>query len=73
MQEQRPCIFGVVGEADCRGTISDENSEVLSCRNGCEGEKAVTETFNKIHISKAKDRSLSFIISEVTISGSFES
>jgi hypothetical protein len=41
----------MVGETDCGGTISDDNSEVLSCRNGCQGEKAVTETFNEINIS----------------------
>jgi hypothetical protein len=47
----KPCIFGVVGETYCGGMVSNENSKVLSCRNGCQGEKAVTETFNKIHIS----------------------
>jgi hypothetical protein len=36
---------------DYGGTISDDNSEVLSRRNGCQGEKAVTETFNGINIS----------------------
>ncbi len=30
---------------------SDDNGEVLSCRNGCQGEKAVTESFNEINIS----------------------
>ena len=51
MQEQGPCIFGIVGKTDCGCTISDDNGEVLSCRNGCQGEKAVTETFNEINIS----------------------
>ena len=73
MQEQGPCIFGIAGEADCGGMVSDDNSEVLSCRNGCQGEKAVTEAFNEININEAKDRSLSFISCEITISGSFES
>ena len=68
----RPCIFGVIGETNCGGTVSDVNSDVLSCRSGCHGEKAVAETFNKINISEAKYRSLSFISGEVTISGSFE-
>jgi hypothetical protein len=40
-----------VGQTDCGGTISDDNGEVLSCRNGCQGEKAVTETFNEVNIS----------------------
>jgi hypothetical protein len=43
-------IFGIVGKTDCGGTISDDSGEVLSCRNGCQGEKAVTETFNEINI-----------------------
>jgi hypothetical protein len=73
MQEQRPCIFGVIGERDCGSTVSGDNSEVLSCRNGIQGEKAVAETFNKVYISKSKDRSLSFVSGEVTICGSFES
>ena len=73
MQEQGPCVFGIVRKKDCGGTIYDDNSEVLSCRNGCQGEKAVTATFNEINISEAKNRSLSFISGEVTVSGSFES
>jgi hypothetical protein len=51
MQEQGPSIFGIVRETDCGGTVSDDNSEVLSCRNGCQGEKTVAETtFNKVFI-----------------------
>ncbi len=49
MQEQGPCIFGDIGETDGGGMpVSDDSSEVLSCRNGCQGEKAVTEIFNKV-------------------------
>ena len=44
-------MLGIVGETDCGGTNSDDNSEVLSYRNGCEEEKVVTETFNEINIS----------------------
>jgi hypothetical protein len=51
MQEQRPCLFGDIGETDCGGTVSEDNTELLSCKNGCQGEKAVTGTFNKINIS----------------------
>jgi hypothetical protein len=51
MHKQRPYIFGVIGKTDCGGAISDDNREVLSCRNGCQGEKAVAETFNKINIT----------------------
>jgi hypothetical protein len=50
MQEQGPCISLVIGKTDCCGTVSDDNSEFLSCRNDCQGEKAVTETFNKVYI-----------------------
>ena len=32
-----------IGEADCGGMVSDDNSEVLSCREGCQREKAVRE------------------------------
>jgi hypothetical protein len=65
MQEQGPCIFGVIGKTDCGGMVSGDNSEALSCRNSCQGEKAVAETFNKVYISQSKDRSLSFISGEV--------
>jgi hypothetical protein len=66
-------IIGVIGDADCGGMVSDDNSEVLSCREGCQREKAVAKTVNKIYIIQAKDGSLSFISGEVSISGSFES
>ncbi len=66
MQEQGPCICKVIRETDCGSTVLDDISEVLIGRNGCQGSKAVTETFNKIYIFEAKDRLLSFI------SGSFE-
>jgi hypothetical protein len=36
MQEQGPCIFGVLGGTDCGGTVSDDSSKVLSGRNGKE-------------------------------------
>ncbi len=51
MKEQGPCLFGIVGKTDCGCRISDDNGEVLSCRNGCQGEKAVTESFHEINIS----------------------
>ena len=28
-----------IGEADCGGMVSDDNSEVLSCRDGCQGRR----------------------------------
>jgi hypothetical protein len=51
MQEQWPCIVGIARKTDCGCTVSDDNSEVLSCRNGCQGEKVVAETLNEINIS----------------------
>jgi hypothetical protein len=73
MREQGPCICKIIGETDCGSTVLDDILEVLIGRNGCQGEKAVPGTFNKIYLFEAKDRLLSFICCEVSVSGSFES
>ncbi len=73
MQEQGQCICKIIGETDCGSTVLDYNSEGLIGRNGCQGEKAVAETFNNIYIFEAINRLLSFICGEVAVVGSFES
>jgi hypothetical protein len=69
--EKWSSVFRVIRELNGSGFVADNDSEVLGARDGCEGKKTVTESFNVVDICESKNGFVAVIGNEVTFSCCF--